>query len=82
MGIAYQLQEALWEQDMDGDWSDKDEAMVVRRYRHSSDEERDLINSCLTAMCGYSFATLASQAGYCVTPLKKQNKYWETQKWE
>ena len=82
MGIAYQLQEALYEQDMDGDWSDKDEAMVVRRYRHCNKEERDMVNACVTAMCGWSFATLAKRAGYNVTPFKKQRRYWEAQNWE
>ena len=82
MDISARLQEALFEQECDGDWSEREERRAVRRYRHSSDEERDLINSCLTAMCGYSFASLASQAGYCVTPFKKQNRYWEVQTWE
>lgn len=82
MSIANQLQEALWEQESDGDWRRKDEDMVVRRYRHSSDEERDMVNACVTAMCGWSFATLARRAGYDVTPHKKQRRYWEAQKWE
>ena len=80
--IAEHLQAALNAQASDGDWSEKDEEMVVERYKHCNDETRDMVNSVLTALCGWSFATLAKNAGVDVTPYEKQERKWQVQTWE
>jgi len=82
MSIVNELETALEDQAIDGDWKESDESMAVGRYRHSSKETRDMVNTCLTVLCGYSFATLASNAGHIVTPHKKQKINWRIQTWE
>ena len=82
MSIVRELGIALEDQAIDGDWKASDESTAVRRYRHSSKETRDMVNTCLTALCGYSFATLAKRAGHTVTPYKKQKANWIIQTWE
>ena len=77
--IADHLMSAL---QTDADWKKKYEDTIVRRYRHSSKETRDLVNQCFASLCGYAFATLAKNAGYTVTPYKKQKVDWEMQTWE
>lgn len=66
----------------DGDWKKKYEDTIVRRYRHSSEETRDMVNQCFATLCGWSFATLAKNAGYTVKPYKKQKVDWGIQTWE
>tara|TARA_Y100001973_G_C5170616_1_gene318809 strand:+ start:282 stop:566 length:285 start_codon:yes stop_codon:yes gene_type:complete len=80
--IADHLHAAMNAQSIDGDWEKKYEDRIVRQYRHSSEETRDMVNQCFAALCGWSFATLAKNAGYKVTPYKKQKVDWQIQRWE
>jgi len=83
--IADHLHAAMNAQSIDGDWKKEHEDTVVHRYRHSSAETRDMVNQIFAAVCGYSFARLAKNAGYQVYPHEppsQQVRDWRIQMWE